>query len=281
MDNLQTPAPPRVPRAEKVFKHSDIDGRPMLLSDDVEPLANCSIFVVSLPNATARRMAFSARAEGCGLNWNFFDAYDRLLPSLDYCERDAIIHTGRPLHTRELGCYSSHFALWEKIASSDMPQAIILEDDVVLDWNFARVLLSRDMAAENIHYLKLYYMRAVPFRMLRDPFLGRNLVRFSGFAYGMQAYLLTREGAQRLVEKLRHVSRPVDDELDRDWNHGLPNLAVFPFPAFESLGPSTIGDERYDHAAVPRSIALARLAYRVREKISRMLHSTAWRRVRR
>ncbi len=268
-------------RTAKVFKHTDSEGQHVMLSDDVAPLPNCPIFVVSLTSATARRAAFTTRAEGCGLDWQFFNAYETLLPSLDYSERDAIIHTGRPLHRRELGCYSSHFALWEKIANSDMPQAIILEDDVVIDWNFARVLLSRDMAAENVHYLKLYYMRGVPFRMLRDPFLGRNLIRFSGFAYGMQAYLLTREGAQRLIEKLRHVSRPIDDELDRDWNHGLPNLAVFPFPAFESLGPSTIGDDRYDHGAVPRDLALARLAYRIREKFNRILHSSEWRRVRR
>ncbi len=237
------------------------------------------VFVISLKRAAERRASFAARASQTDVSWTFFDACETLSPSLQYRERDALIHVGRVLHGRELGCYSSHYAVWEEIARSGVRQALVLEDDVHIDWNFVAMLLATDLASEGIHYLKLYNMRAVPFHIVREKFLHRSLIRFSGFAYGMQAYVLTAEGAARLVEKMKVVRRPIDDEIDRDWAHGLPNLAVFPFPAFESIGPSTIGDERYAYAPIPRDLAVPRFLARVRERLCRTFLSSPRRKI--
>lgn len=43
----------------------------------------------------------------------------------------------RSLHERlRFGCYMSHISVWQKIIDTDLPFAVILEDDVVLEKNF-------------------------------------------------------------------------------------------------------------------------------------------------
>lgn len=231
------------------------------------------VFVISLKRAEARRRAFLA-APPEGLDWEFFDACESLSPDLDYNERDAYVRNGRALHPRELACYSSHYSVWKKIADENIPQALIIEDDAAVEWPFVRLLFSYDLAAEGLHYLKLFNNRPVPFRVVQEPFLHKSLVRFSGYAHGMVAYVVTAEGARRLVERLQKVYRPVDDEIDRDWHHGLPNLLIYPQQAYERLGPSTIGNDRYEQSNVPAALRAERLLYRVIEKINRMFRSS-------
>jgi glycosyl transferase family 25 len=233
------------------------------------------VFVISLRSAEKRRETFARNAEGAadaGVAWTFFDACQSLSPSLSYRERDALIHHGRPLHPRELACYSSHYSVWEQVAAMEGASALILEDDAVIDWRYVRAVLDTDLAGQGIHYLKLYITRPVPFRILRENFLlGRSLIRFTGFAYGAVAYVLTPEGARRFVETFRDVKMPVDDLMDRDWYHGLTNLALYPSPVFESVGPSTIGDARHgpEKPTLPPDIALRRLGVRIRQKLLR------------
>ena len=60
------------------------------------------------------------------------------------------------------------------------------------------------------------------------------------------------------------VTRPIDDEMDRSWVHGQPNLAVFPFPIMEETSDSIIGNARFEEFDVPRHLKLKRIVhYRV------------------
>lgn len=233
------------------------------------------VFVISLKSAEKRREKFARHAEGskeANVAWTFFDACEALAPSLVYREQDALIQHGRRLHARELACYASHYSVWEIVAGMDVPHVLILEDDAIIDWNFVRALLDTDLSGQDIHYLKLYNTRPVRFRILEENFLlGRALIRFTGFAYGAVAYVLTPQGARRFVEMFREVKMPLDDLMDRDWYHGLSNLALFPSPVFEAVGPSTIGEARFkdENNSMPLGIALRRLLFRISQKLMR------------
>src|SRR3546814_16842386 len=39
--------------------------------------------------------------------------------------------------------------------------------------------------------------------------------------------------------------RSIDDEMDRSWAHGLPNLALYPAPILEAAVVSDIGNSRF------------------------------------
>jgi glycosyl transferase family 25 len=188
---------------------------------------------------------------------------------LRYRERDAMVAKGRTLYPREIACYSSHYATWAKMLHEDADQVLIIEDDVVLDWEFVKILCSQNLSSLGINYLKLFNKNITPFRLLTDNFHRRCLIDCRGFAHGMQAYMLTRSGAERYLEICKTIRRPVDDEMDRSWAHGVPNLAVFPFPAFERHGASTIGTVRYDEHDMPARFAFSRNRMRFAEKLRR------------
>ncbi len=79
--------------------------------------------------------------------------------------------------------------------------------------------------------------------------------------------MITREAAETLVPFCRSVTRPVDDQLDRFWEHGIPSLCLFPFPLIEEARPSMIGNDRF----VATETSLKRKALLLRELSGRRL----------
>jgi len=231
------------------------------------------VVVISLPDATERRAAFAERARGTTLSWSFFDAHRELGPALTYDPEEAIIAKGRPMFPGELGCYSSHYYAWLEFLESGLHQMIVLEDDTIVDWAFLRKLAAVDFQAQAVPYLRLFARRPCAFRLygkVVEP--QRYLVEFVDYAHGTQAYVLTRDGAERFVRHCRTVRRPVDIELDRSWDHGVPCLSVFPFPVIEVSAMSNIGSERWGRFETPRRLRGRRFRARVIERARRVGH---------
>ena len=226
--------------------------------------------VISLPDAAERRAAFVERARGTTLPWKFFDAHRELGAGLTYHPDEAVVAKGRPLMPGELGCYSSHYHAWLALLDSPAAQMIVLEDDTIVDWTFLEKLASVDFAAEGVAYLRLFARRPSAFRLHGKAIEHqRYLVEYADYAHGTQGYVLTRAGAERFVGHCRRVRRPVDIELDRAWDHGVPCLAVFPFPLTEISTGSTIGSARWARHEIPASLRGAHFRLRVMERTRR------------
>jgi glycosyl transferase family 25 len=224
------------------------------------------IVVISMADAGERRSRFEARARAAPVAWSFYAAHTSLHPSLRYDEMGAIVAKGRPLRAGEIGCYSSHYAAWTDLQGSDADQYVVLEDDVIVDWTFVGKLAQVDLAAMGINYLRLYYKLPARTALMKENFIdrARSIVELAGNAYGTQGYAITKAGAKLFLDHCRIVCRPIDDEMDRTWVHGQPNLAVFPFPVLEESAGSTIGNTRFETFVVPKHLKLKRLvAHRV------------------
>jgi glycosyl transferase family 25 len=227
--------------------------------------------VVSLPDAAVRRAGFTERARGTTLPWRFFDAHRDLGPGLTYRPEDAIVAKGRTLMPGELGCYSSHYHAWAALLESDAPQMIVLEDDTIVDWSFLEKLAAVDFSGRGVDYLRLFAKRPCAFRLHGEAIEPqRYLVEYAAYAHGTQGYVLTRAGAERFARHCRRVRRPVDIELDRAWDHGVPCLAVFPFPLTEISTASTIGSARWTRPEIPTGLRAARFGMRMTERARRI-----------
>lgn len=195
-----------------------------------------AVRVISLPGSAARRAAMTAQLAAIpGLDWAFFDAGGPPPPGLSHAAARARRRLRRDLTPGELGCYASHFALWTWLAAAPCEALVVLEDDVIVDPAFFARLAELPAVA----YLRLYAKVAAAPRQLR-PAAGRHLIRFRGQPYGTQAYVIRRHAAAVFTARLAVIERPVDDAMDRFWSHGIPPLALFPFPVLETAGPSTI-----------------------------------------
>jgi glycosyl transferase family 25 len=229
------------------------------------------VLVISLPDATERRASFAGRARDTTLPWRFFDAHRELGPGLTYHPDEAVVAKGRTLMPGELGCYSSHYHAWLTLLDSGAPQMIVLEDDTIVDWTFLEKLATVDFAARGVSYLRLFAKRPCAFRLHGEAVEPqRYLVEFAAYAHGTQGYVLTRQGAERFVRHCRRVRRPVDIELDRAWDHGVPCLAVFPFPLTEVSTASTIDSSRWTRPEIPARLRGARFRMRMVERARRI-----------
>ena len=230
------------------------------------------VVVISLPEATDRRAAFSTRARGATLEWSYFDARRELVPELIYNPDDAMVASARPLHPGELGCYASHYTAWTMFLESGAPQLIVLEDDTIVDWTFLQKIAAVDLQAKGIAYLRLYAKRPCAFRRVQMHAIEprRYLIEYVDRTFGTQAYVITQAGAQRLARHCRTVRRPIDNELDRSWDHGVPNLCIFPFPVIEQSSISNIGMERFDRYQIPARLIARRRRARVIELTRRL-----------
>ena len=227
--------------------------------------ARTKIIVINMVNAVERRGRFEKRARHAPLPWSFYPAHTSLHAALTYDEQEAIIAKGRPLRPGELGVYSSHYAAWQDLQSDDADQYVVLEDDVIVDWNFLGKLAQVNLAKMGINYLRLYYTYPTgPPALVKENFIDgkHSIVELHGTVFGAMAYAITKAGARIFLDHCRIVRRPIDDEMDRTWAHGQRNLSVFPFPVVGESGESIIGVTRFEAFVVPRRLRFKRLIAR-------------------
>ena len=229
-----------------------------------------SIRVISLDDSINRRAEFSRQASGFDLEWSFFSGHKNIVSPLIYNERDAIRNCGRSLFPPEIGAYVSHFKCWEWLANSEYDQAIILEDDILVDWRAITQLSKFNLSAHMIDLLRMFATHPITCNIVMYRFLSPHchLVRTAGWYLGMQGYMLTKPGARRLVEKYTNITAPVDWILTRYWEHRLGNYSLFPFPIIEQHVPSTIGP-RASVTQAPFVDRVMRFCWRVRDRVNR------------
>jgi glycosyl transferase family 25 len=234
--------------------------------------ARTKIIVINMVNASERRDRFEERARDAPLPWSFYPAHTSLHAALTYDEEGAFIAKGRPLRAGELGAYSSHYAAWQDLQSDDVDQYVVLEDDVIVDWNFLGKLAQVNLAKMGINYLRLCHTYPTNrMALIRENFVDakHSIVELYGTVFGAMAYAITKAGARIFLDHCRIVRRPIDDEMDRTWAHGQRNLSVFPFPVVGELHETIIGVTRFEPFVVPPKLRFKRLVAR---------HLELWRR---
>ena len=119
---------------------SDISGSFVL------PLRKTSLYIINLPNATARRESLSSRLQYHGLEdqVTWIEAVGRGDPLIEFY-RGSYSYPPHPLNEGEIGCFASHVKALETFLESGEEQGIILEDDCVFHNNF-RTLYDKRMA---------------------------------------------------------------------------------------------------------------------------------------
>jgi glycosyl transferase family 25 len=148
---------------------------------------------------------------------------------------------GTPLLPGEIGCYSSHLALYEKIVAEHMPCALILEDDVTLTPGMMHTVRAAVAAApagwDYLHFSAVNKRATWPVARI-----GRHVVCLhSRIPVNTAGYLISQSGARKMLAPGPRV-RPIDQDIRRGW---LRNLNVYgidpPLVVPAERFPSTIG----------------------------------------
>jgi glycosyl transferase family 25 len=240
------------------------------------------VFVINLDRSADRLLHVRESAEKLGVELTRVRAVDgaQLTPAQSSKVDRAFFERnhGKQVLPAEIGCYLSHLDALEAIAHSAETHAVIIEDDVRFQPDFL-VFLRDLIALDGWDAVKLVNHRTRAFvahAKVNDSYrIGRCA---HGPCGSSAAYVVTRQGARRLLAALSPMRLPYDVALERGWQGGY---AVFstdrPVVALSSEMESTIfvGESPYRKARFPAYKRINTLLFRSRDYLRRVWYALA------
>ena len=201
-----------------------------------------------MKSSTIRRSRVEKVLASTVLDFEFFDATDSSQQNFRHLERanNALTYKRKGYHLidGEIACFSSHLRVWEYCVEQNK-RFLVLEDNVELAGTIAAEAI-RELI-DNIpplEYVKLAATRKRSYKSLSLLTRTHSLVRYSKRTYGTGAYLVSPEGAKKLIKGASEFLEPVDDYLEKPWRHKVIAYSVHP-PVFQRAElVSTIGNVR-------------------------------------
>lgn len=144
-------------------------------------------------------------------NTGFDKRYSRFL---------AGIFKAREVRPSEIGCFASHFTLWERCVELNEP-IFILEDDV--DFYAPFIEGVRMIVASKYDYVRLSWSTFQPMYLLSEHFaFSPHLI------LGTPGYYITPFAAKRLIKGARKFGVAVDYYMSFSYLHNVPEMLYLP-----------------------------------------------------
>jgi glycosyl transferase family 25 len=179
-------------------------------------------WVISL-DAVHERHDFVARGfADVGMEFHTIDAVDgSRLTARDrdrYSRRRALFEIGRGLTGGELGCALSHLAAYERMVEAEVPEAVILEDDVQPTHDLIALLRAPECFppdADVVNFDPLFRSgrpKPTGVRLLDGKY---RICTYQRNPYGAACYRIRLAAARRLLDVAYPVRMTADDLLFR------------------------------------------------------------------
>ncbi|TAL89905.1 MAG: glycosyl transferase [Candidimonas sp.] len=194
------------------------------------------IYVVSLPSASARRDFMRRQFADLKVHYEFFDAIDGrenpdhyLFKKYNDKKRAQRRGGGTPLRLSQLGCFASHYQLWEKCLREDQAM-IVLEDDAILLAPFMDFYERTAEFADKYGFVwiepsnKNKNHKGLVLEQI-GPFAVKKFSK--GFSHTV-GYLLAPAQAKKLLAHCTEWIYPVDNTIDRFFEHKVEAIGVDP-----------------------------------------------------
>ncbi|MCY4607064.1 MAG: glycosyltransferase family 25 protein [bacterium] len=227
------------------------------------------IVVVSLRHARERRERITQQFSEINLPFEFMDAIDaRDLTTEDMAQVDTRYRRRwglRPLAPSELACWRSHVHAIGQASTGPDPMIAIFEDDAILRPELPAVLSALENCPVPFDIVSLG--RRQPQRPLvagRPLAEGRSMGRIRYTEYGAYGYVVKKECALHLMNRMSRMRLPVDMELLFFWVHQL-NLYFLDVPVVEHDDdiPSQLTADRASVLAGWKTPRLRQIGYRL------------------
>ncbi|MDX2426195.1 MAG: glycosyltransferase family 25 protein [Cycloclasticus sp.] len=181
------------------------------------------IFIINLAHSVERKIFMRQLFEKQRLSSEFIKAIDgRLLGACEisgvYSKKKTIGSIGRELSANEIGCALSHKGVYQKIVDEGIELALILEDDVDFDKELLDVLNLVDKFPADWEIVLLgHHAGASRQSSTAGSLWGRKylssaykLIRPCELACGAYGYLISQQGAVKLLNDLECIAKPLD-----------------------------------------------------------------------
>jgi glycosyl transferase family 25 len=189
--------------------------------------------LLNLDRDTARLAHMQAQLAGAGVS---FTRQTGILGDAvpDDLRSNFFLPSGKPrtsMKKGEVGCYASHLRALLRVASGECGDAaLIMEDDLDIAPNLIDILAEARRALPlDWDILRLSNPPRRAYAPLAKVGPTQFLARYSKIPNSAGAYLVTREGARKFVERgVRGLT--FDDDLRRPWFHDMNTFGIVPPP---------------------------------------------------
>lgn len=188
-------------------------------------------YVINLDRSIERWRCLTAQAAQFGMQFLRVSGVDgAAIPAEQRTEIDEpafLRQNGRLMLAGEYGCYRSHLKALSTFLESDNDAAIIIEDDVEVPPKLIERAQAILDAVPDAELVKLLNHRSRWFLSRATSRLGDQVGRCLHGPQGSAAcYLVTRKGAEKLLQSIRVMSYPLDIALERGWHNGVNVFTV-------------------------------------------------------
>jgi glycosyl transferase, family 25 len=201
-------------------------------------------FLINLDRSTDRLANAQAEFARAGMDFERFAAIDGSNLPDDYkpyfCDVSGMVVSR--LRPGEIGCYASHIGVWKRIVELDLPAALVCEDDAVLADDLAQALDELLMVLPS--GWDMVHLGQPPERAFKPliPLMnGRALIRHSRVPPSTAAYLISREGAAKMLAPAAPRRWAVDQDTRWPWLFGVDAYGLNPPPVRQRGDGSVIG----------------------------------------
>ena len=189
------------------------------------------IIVLNLDRDTERLEHVKGQLSSLSLPYRRFAATDKSTLSEEdrklYSPKLALLHCTRELSDGEIACSLSHIRIWQDIVQNNYDLTLILEDDVILMPEIKEVLFALQTKTDD--YDLINFTTTAQQTPFGDAICKHHqLTTFKGSANMTSAYLLTLEGAKKLLKKAFPVRMPADAITGKTHISGIKAHGVFP-----------------------------------------------------
>ena len=238
------------------------------------------VYVINLARSAQRWDDVKKSADQFGIELRRVDAVEGKLLKPDELQNFDVAgfrrRHGKIALPAEIGCYFSHIKVLETIIAAPENHAVIVEDDVRFSSDFLPFVLSvSKMSGWDV--VKLVNHRTAAFRQF-GLVNGRHSIGrcLHGPLGSSAAYLVTRDGARKLLAAIKPMSLPYDVALERGWAGGYEIFVTDrPLVELPNVALSTIADSRetYAKARLPAYKRVSTLFFRATDYIRRIAYA--------
>ncbi|MGY5613763.1 glycosyltransferase family 25 protein [Vibrio brasiliensis] len=191
------------------------------------------ICVISLKRSPERRENIKKQLDALGLEFEFFDAVDGraepphpLFAKYDYFKR-LWLTNGRMPSKGEMGCYASHYLIWQKCVSSG-ESILVIEDDSYVKPVIVDLLPHIEDKVEQYGFLRLEPETSKCNLFMKEESDTYSISFMDNNFGGTRSYAISPQAAQKLLNGSERWSMPVDNYIGSLYLHGMPSYQMYP-----------------------------------------------------
>ena len=199
------------------------------------------VWIINLKRDTERLQFMQEQMKRLEIDYHVIEAIDGRSLGEDeiepYSKSIALRDFGRELTPGEIGCALTHIRSWKLMIEEDISEVLVLEDDVHIGSGLIEVLKHRDRLPEGYQHINFSTSALqVPFGEFVTDIYRASL--FKERPYLTSTYLITKNGAQKLLDLVSPLYMPIDNFITIT---DIVSYGIYPRVAVLAETPSGIG----------------------------------------